>query len=382
MATFQDLMPNLNPLLRTLSQFTRFTLPTPQLRAIGQRAASEAQTGARLSQAELENIRRALSQQRQASAQYWQTQQELLPRLFQQNLGGVTQQIMAQERQRGVRSSGLAVQNLLLGQTGALQSQADRIGQVTQQQANAIQRYLDQLLSQVLQPQFQLAVAQGQNAMERYQRYLNAAYEALQNRRLQEAELLLTQAQLEYNAAILGEQDRLLAEQARYQQQLTREQAGYQEALRSEETGSFYRTSSGQVTGVPYSNLINRYAQQFGVSPDLVARVIRAESNFNPRARSHAGAMGLMQLMPGTARGLGVTNPWDPEQNIRGGTQYLAQQLRRWNGNVALALASYNAGPGNVQKWVRQAGTTDWRVVKRYAFKETRNYVDKILGGR
>jgi len=382
MATFQDLMPNLNPLLRTLSQFTRFTLPTSQLRTIGQRAASEAQTGVRLSQAELENIRRALAQQRQASAQYWQTQQELLPRLFQQNLGGITQQIMAQERQRGVRSSGLAAQNLLLGQAGALQSQASQIGQVAQQQANVIQRYLDQLLSQVLQPQFQLAVAQGANAMERYQRYLNAAYEALLNRRLQEAELLLTQAQLEYNAAILGEQDRLLAEQARYQQQLAREQAGYQEALRSEEMGSFYRTSSGQVTGVPYSNLINRYAQQFGVSPDLVARVIRAESSFNPRARSHAGAMGLMQLMPATARQMGVTNPWDPEQNIRGGTRYLAEQLRRWNGNVALALASYNAGPANVQRWVRQAKTTDWRVVKRYAFKETRDYVDKILGGR
>src|SRR5690606_34126889 len=324
-----------------------------------------------LSQAELENIRRALAQQRQASAQYWQTQQDLLPRLFQQNLGGITQQIMAQERQRGVRSSGLAAQNLLLGQAGALQSQASQIGQVAQQQANVIQRYLDQLLSQVLQPQFQLAVAQGANAMERYQRYLNAAYEALLNRRLQEAELLLTQAQLEYNAAILGEQDRLLAEQARYQQQLAREQAGYQEALRSEEMGSFYRTSSGQVTGVPYSNLINRYAQQFGVSPDLVARVIRAESSFNPRARSHAGAMGLMQLMPATARQMGVTNPWDPEQNIRGGTRYLAEQLRRWNGNVALALASYNAGPANVQRWVRQAKTTDWRVVKRYAFKET-----------
>lgn len=378
---YRDLMPNLNPLLRTLSQLTNFTLPVSQLRSIGQRAASEARTTIRPSLTELENIRRSLGQQRESALRTAQSQQELLPRLFQQNLGGIVRSVMANERQRGVQS-GLALRNILAAQTEALQRQAQQLSQAAQQQSGIIQDYLGQLFSRVFQPQLQLAQAQGSDAFQRYQQYLNAAYEALQAQRLQEAEFLLTQAQLEYNAAVLGAQNQLLAEQSRYQQQLGQAQAGYQQALLDEELGAQRRAISGSVSGVPYSNIINRYARQYGVSPDLVARVIRAESNFNPRARSHAGAMGLMQLMPGTARSLGVTNPWDPEQNIRGGVQYLAQQLRRWNGNVALALASYNAGPGNVQKWVRRAGTTNWNVVRRYAFRETRNYVDKILGGR
>lgn len=117
----------------------------------------------------------------------------------------------------------------------------------------------------------------------------------------------------------------------------------------------------------PYEAAITEHARREGVAVDLVRAVIQVESAFNPTAVSTKGAMGLMQLMPATAVELGVTNPFDPDQNIRGGVAYLKQLLNRYDQKVELALAAYNAGIGNVQKY----GAVP-------PFKETRNYVDKI----
>lgn len=113
--------------------------------------------------------------------------------------------------------------------------------------------------------------------------------------------------------------------------------------------------------------LINYYSRKHNLDPRYVKAVVKVESNFNPRCLSKAGAMGLMQLMPGTARQLGVRNPWNPVDNIAGGVKYLAQLKERFKDDT-LTLAAYNAGPGNVEKY---NGIPP--------FKETQRYVKKVL---
>lgn len=117
-----------------------------------------------------------------------------------------------------------------------------------------------------------------------------------------------------------------------------------------------------------YSGIIKKAANQFNIPERLISSVIKHESNFNSQTVSHAGAQGLMQLMPGTAKFLGVKNSFDPEQNITGGARYLKQMLDQFGGDIKLALAAYNAGPGNVKKY---GGIPP--------FKETQNYVKKVL---
>ena len=130
------------------------------------------------------------------------------------------------------------------------------------------------------------------------------------------------------------------------------------------------RRLAGRLVSPPdqeMGRLIEDFALERELDPRLVQAVVQVESGYNPRALSNKGAIGLMQLMPGTARDLAVADPWSPEQNLRGGTSYLRQMLDRF-GELELALAAYNAGPEAV---VRHAGIPP--------FDETRTYVRKIL---
>ncbi|OXS75098.1 hypothetical protein B1B05_15300 [Domibacillus enclensis] len=135
---------------------------------------------------------------------------------------------------------------------------------------------------------------------------------------------------------------------------------------------ALYTKAGADLVNAPvtdFDDIITRAAEQFNVPKKLIQSVIKQESNFNPNAVSHAGATGLMQLMPGTASYLGVHNSTDPEQNVFGGTKYLRQMLDMFGGDISLALAAYNAGPGNVKKY---DGIPP--------FNETQNYVKKVTG--
>lgn len=123
------------------------------------------------------------------------------------------------------------------------------------------------------------------------------------------------------------------------------------------------RTSKSEILG-----MIDELAQKYDVDPKLVQALVKQESGFNPNAKSKAGALGLMQLMPTTAQGLGVTDPMDPKQNLEGGVKYIKSLMNRFNGNVILALAAYNAGPNAVKKY---DGVPPYR--------ETQNYVRSVL---
>lgn len=117
-----------------------------------------------------------------------------------------------------------------------------------------------------------------------------------------------------------------------------------------------------------YSQYVQKSARKHEIEPELIHAVIRTESNGNHRAVSKKGAMGLMQLMPGTANDMNVGNPFNPEENIEGGTRYLKYLLEKFKGNLTLALAAYNSGPGTVEKYGNVPPIT-----------ETRQYVNKVF---
>jgi soluble lytic murein transglycosylase len=140
---------------------------------------------------------------------------------------------------------------------------------------------------------------------------------------------------------------------------------GYNLYMRTRRNGNNNSDNSGRVL---YKNIILKASKKYNVNPKLIEAVIKAESNYNIRAVSNKGAKGLMQLMPQTQNTLDVTNPFNPSQNIYGGTEYLKSLIVKYRGNLPLALAAYNAGS---------------KAVKEYGgippYHETRNYVNEVM---
>jgi hypothetical protein len=139
-------------------------------------------------------------------------------------------------------------------------------------------------------------------------------------------------------------------------------------SVSTKKTDSIKRSSSTASRNENYRPIVDKKAKEHEIDPSLVSAVIKAESNWNPHAISRKGAMGLMQLMPMTASDLQVRNPFDPEENIDGGIRYLRYLIEKFNGNLTLALAAYNAGPTTVEKY----GSVP-------PISETKQYVKKVL---
>jgi soluble lytic murein transglycosylase-like protein len=139
-------------------------------------------------------------------------------------------------------------------------------------------------------------------------------------------------------------------------------------ALATAQTSPSTAPATGAGASTAFGAEIDAAAASNGIDPALLKGLVSQESGFDPNARSGAGALGLTQLMPGTAAGLGVTNPLDPVQSLQGGAKYLRQQLDRFGGDEKLALAAYNAGPGAVARF---GGVPP--------YSETQNYVTSVL---
>jgi len=139
--------------------------------------------------------------------------------------------------------------------------------------------------------------------------------------------------------------------------------------LQAMKSSACLATQPGLNESLMIEKSIHKAARKYNLPAGLLRGVIRAESNFQVKAVSHAGAQGLMQLMPGTAKELGVDNPFDIEQNIDGGARYLRKMLDSFGGDLKVALAAYNAGPGAVEKYGGQIPP----------YQETKKYVDRVL---
>ena len=136
----------------------------------------------------------------------------------------------------------------------------------------------------------------------------------------------------------------------------------------SSDTNTYNAAASGLSCSAQLDAIFNEAASKYGVDVKFLKSIAKCESDFSTECTSHSGAMGIMQLMPQTAASLGVTNAYDPYQNIMGGARYISEKLTQYNGDKSLALAAYNAGSGNVAKY---GGIPP--------FKETQNYVAKVM---
>jgi hypothetical protein len=145
--------------------------------------------------------------------------------------------------------------------------------------------------------------------------------------------------------------------------------------------GGGYQGGGSSTRALPsqYQDKVQKYSDTYGADARLISAMLDRESSGDPNATSSAGARGLMQLMPGTARQLGVTNITDPDQNISGGIRYITKLIKRYNGDVRTGLAAYNSGPVEINNLVKRYGTTDYNVIGPHVNGQTQEYVRRVM---
>ncbi|MGG2092755.1 lytic transglycosylase domain-containing protein [Bacillus sp. S13(2024)] len=202
--------------------------------------------------------------------------------------------------------------------------------------------------------------------------FVNSTFgQSLQNETIKDAKAAAELSKVEESQKVVGETSVKNAEPLQVaQQEFTRRFADTNSAGKDswELTKKYSIQSIRPSNEGKYADSIQRVSDTYGIPKTLIQKMIEVESDFNPNTVSSAGAIGLMQLMPANVKEQGVTNPFSPAESIEGGVKELAGYLKQYNGDLVLALAAYNAGPGNVKKY---GGVPP--------FQETENYIKKIL---
>jgi hypothetical protein len=330
-------MPNLDPLQNVIKRLTDMSLPVKQVRKLGKRAASEARTGVRTQYQQLNNIRNTLQQQRTAAMNQLNTQRQQLPQGFNQAIQAAINNSMQDQNQRGaVASSGLQIQNALAGGAQALGQNAADLGNIASQQSQAQQSYLNDLISQVFQPQQQVAAQEGSDAAQRYEKYIDAAKQELYQGRLNNANRLLNKAQQEYQDAVIEMQNRFQKFAQNQQNKVMRAQKNAMRKAASYASVPNFNFGIPKGVKVPkslksaisstsapssYKRDLAQAAARAGIPASQIPAfnwVIQHESSFNPRAKNPTStAYGYGQFLASTRRdyerrmGLNYNNPVD-----------------------------------------------------------------------
>lgn len=333
--TYQRFMPNIDPLVQTVYSLNDTQLPTNQLRRIGRRAESEARTIVAPRRQELQNIREQLRQTRAAALNQLETQREWMQERNQAQLQQLFSQVNRQaNQQQNIQDSGFRIQQLIEAGQAANTETAQNLSDLAQEQAGVEQNFLQSLIENVLQPQFEIAAEQGRTATDLYTQYIQQAEQALFQGRLEEAEQLLNEAQRAYNQSIIAAENELLRDTQQMRQNLT-SYRGFRKTYSTEPPAYFKRHLR---EAMRRANIPESWAEP-------LTELIYRESSWRPNADNpRSTAYGYGQFLDSTReayeRKTGLEYEGHPVNQIILTAQYIKDRYGNpWN---ALAFHDQN----------------------------------------